>query len=84
MLKSYKVVKISFQDHSGNLEGMAEPYMFLAIGVILKEDEYGYTLGHWTRLNNFENNEIGEITSYVAKVKGLKIKTLCSIALRNK
>ncbi len=76
-MKKYPLVLISFQDHSVHVEGTSEPVMFLAHGILLKEDKMGYTLGHWLK----DGNE-GEITTYVAKVKGLKKKTIGHLKLK--
>lgn len=71
------IVCIGFQDHSANLEGQAEPYIFLAIGVVLKEDALGYLIGHWLQQSpKVPLDEIGDVTTYIAKVKGLTIKTV--------
>lgn len=80
MKKVLPIVLISFQDHSANLEGRSDPYQFLAIGVIIEETEDGYVIGHWIRQNQkVRLSDIGEITSYVAKVKGLKMRKIGSI-----
>jgi hypothetical protein len=71
------IVLISFQDHSADLEGIAAPYHFTAIGVVLKETPEGYVLGHWLQSSPAKPFEdMGEVTTYIAKVKGMKIKTI--------
>lgn len=77
------VVLISFQDHSAHLEGVAEAYQFLAVGVILKEDKSGYTLGHWLQKTPEVDLELmGDVTTYIAKVKGLKIQTIAHVRVK--
>ncbi len=72
-----KIVLISFQDHSVHTEGTATPVLFVACGLLLKEDAKGYLLGHWIKAEGGHKiSECGEITSYVAKVRGLKIQTV--------
>lgn len=65
------IVIMSFQDHSADLEGHAEPYKFVAMGAIIKETPEGYLLGHWLNVSH-PDEKLGEVTTYVAKVKGLK------------
>lgn len=74
--KLLPIVAISFQDHSCHHEGVAGPVMFLAIGIVQKEDDMGYYITHWLRTGDSDGDSGPEITSYVAKVKGLKIKTI--------
>lgn len=75
------IVMISFQDHSANLEGVAEAYQFLAIGFLIKEDKNGYTLGHWIDVTDSDGDKSGEVTTYIAKVKGLKKTQIGAITL---
>lgn len=76
------VVSMTFQDHSAHLEGKAEPYKFLAIGIVYKETTHGYYLAHW--LDVTKPGKLGkEITTYIAKVKGLKISVLTHICVDN-
>lgn len=76
----HKIVMITFQDHSTHSEGASVPFNFCAVGVLLEETKYGYHLAHWTRIGDVSEG-LGEITSYIAKVKGLKIKTIASLVL---
>lgn len=69
------VVIITFQDHSADLEGEARPFFFKAIGVVLKSTAEGYTLGHWIDVTEKDVLK-PDVTTYVAKVKGLKIQTI--------
>lgn len=81
--KMLPIVVITFQDHSAELEGMAQPFIFTAIGVVLKETPDGYIIGHW--LQNFPvkpTEECGEVTTYVAKVKGMQIQTISHLVVK--
>lgn len=69
------IVIITFQDHSAHLEGLADPVIFTAVGVLLKETVLGYRLGHWVK-PKMKPSEKELITSYVAKVRGMSIKTI--------
>lgn len=71
--KKIPIVAMTFQDHSADLEGEAQPFHFLAVGILQKETPLGYYLGHWLDLNNKGK---GEVTTYIAKVKGMKIRVI--------
>lgn len=70
------VVVISFQDHSANLEGESAPYQFLAVGIVYKETREGYYLAHWVDVTDKPK---GEVTTYIAKVRGLCIRTISHV-----
>lgn len=69
------IVVMHFQDHSAHLEGTAKAYYFQAVGVVVAETKEGYTLGHWIDVTT-QGRAKPDVTTYVAKVKGLKIKTI--------
>jgi len=79
------IVIISFQDHSGDLEGHAEPYSFLAIGAIVEETKLGYVLAHWVyaRPDQRPQGKLGDVTTYIAKVKGMKVKRIGTLSLKD-
>jgi hypothetical protein len=72
------VVMITFPDHSADLEGRSRPFHFLAVGVLAEETEHGYHLAHWTDISN-PSKPMEDVSTYVAKVKGLKLTKLTHI-----
>jgi len=77
------LVVIGFNDHSANFEGEADPYKFLAIGLLLKETEEGYLLGHWIKVSHRENDhDLGDVTTFIAKVVGMQIRTITHLKVR--
>jgi hypothetical protein len=75
------IVIIHFQDHSADLEGIAEPFKFAAIGVVLRSDKNGYTLGHWVPTDDNDGPD-NYVTSYVAKVPGISVQTIGHFKVR--
>jgi hypothetical protein len=71
------IVHITFIDHSAHLEGIADPIYFVAVGLLLNETKEGYTLGHWVGPNGAADDN--SITSFVAKVKGMKVRKIATI-----
>lgn len=78
--KMLPIISIHFQDHSADIEGEAKPFYFFAIGLVLKETAHGFTLGHWLDVT-VPGKGTPEVSTYVAKVKGMKVTTLAHIVL---
>jgi hypothetical protein len=77
------LVVIGFNDHSADFDGEATPHKFLAIGLLLKETPEGYLLGHWIKVNHREHeNDLGDVTTFIAKVVGMQIKTITHLKVK--
>ena len=77
------LVIIGFNDHSANFEGEADPYKFLAIGLLLKETPEGYLLGHWVKVSHREHEEdLGDVTTFIAKVAGMQVRTITHLKVK--
>lgn len=69
------IVLMHFQDHSGDIQAKSHPYYFYAMGAIMEEDEGGYYLAHWVDVTK-PHKPKADASTYIAKVKGLKIRTI--------
>lgn len=78
-MKIYKIILLSFLDHSVNTDGEASPCRFIATGLLKKETKEGYYLTHWHQTD--EPTEDNNITSFVAKMPGLKKQVVGKVGL---
>lgn len=76
--KKLDIVMITFQDHSANLDKRSRPYHFLAVGVLIEETDMGYHLSHWIDISSTKKLH-EDVSTYVAKVKGLKLTRISHI-----
>ncbi len=79
-MKKIPVVLFTFQDHSADTDGIAHPRYFTAVGFVLEETKEGYLVGHWLDAEDPTTRaEINQVTSYIAKVVGLKKKIIAYV-----
>lgn len=81
-MRQYPLVMVSFQDHAMSVEGDVGPYLFVAIGALVAEDDMGYYLAHWVK-NHDSHEQPSDGASYVAKVKGLQLIVLGTLQLED-
>lgn len=81
--KLLPIVVIHFQDHSASTDGAIGPVRFVAVGVVTEETREGYQIAHWLKDERpTAGQRIEDVTTYIAKVKGLRIETVGHLVMK--